>query len=206
MSHGHWFEFGWGPPWKAARHHRRGMWPPPPPPPGGPPGPPPWFFDFFAPPPARAERGEVRWLILDTLRDEPRHGYDIIRIIEERSAKSYRPSPGTVYPTLQMLEEMGLCRAVDRDGKKAYEITDAGRAELEEHKDDVEDAYARFNEASPHEAARELRELARWLERLMRVVARSVKHGGIAPRKRQQIEEVVRKAASEIEEILRSER
>jgi DNA-binding PadR family transcriptional regulator len=201
--HEHFFaNWAWGPPWKAGRHRHRG-WPPPPPP-GAPPGPPPWFFDFFAPPPPRAERGEVRWLILDALRDEARHGYDIIRIIEERSGGAYRPSPGTVYPTLQMLEEMGLVRAVDRDAKKAYELTDAGREELEAHKDDVEDAYARFSEASPHEAARELRELARWLERLMRVVGRSMRHGGISPRKRQQIEKVVRQAASEIEDILRS--
>ena len=58
----------------------------------------------------------------------------------------YSPSPGTVYPTLQWLEDEGLVRATDVDGKKVYEITDAGRKFLEEHKDVVEDIFDRVAE------------------------------------------------------------
>ena len=99
----------------------------------GPFGPPaggrgPSWGDWFGSPPPRAERGGVRYLVLDALSERPRHGYEVIQVIEERSGGSYRPSPGVIYPTLQMLEELGHARVVEQDNRKVYEITDAGRA------------------------------------------------------------------------------
>jgi DNA-binding PadR family transcriptional regulator len=76
-------------------------------------------------------RGEIRTALLTTLTEEPGHGYDVIQRLEERSGGAWRPSPGSVYPTLQLLEDEGLVRSTDRDGKRIYEITDAGRAEAE---------------------------------------------------------------------------
>ncbi len=62
------------------------------------------------------------------------HGYDLIRELEARSGGAWRPSPGSIYPTLQLLEDEGLVTAEERDGKRVYTITDAGRAELEERR------------------------------------------------------------------------
>jgi DNA-binding PadR family transcriptional regulator len=76
-------------------------------------------------------RGEIRTALLATLVEEPGHGYDVIQRLEEKSGGAWRPSPGSVYPTLQLLEDEGLVRSTERDGKRVYEITDAGRAEAE---------------------------------------------------------------------------
>jgi DNA-binding PadR family transcriptional regulator len=73
-------------------------------------------------------RGAVRVAILATLRDEPMHGYQIIQTLEQRTNGRWRPSAGSIYPTLQLLEDEGLVHAQDVDGRKTYGLTDAGRA------------------------------------------------------------------------------
>jgi DNA-binding PadR family transcriptional regulator len=70
------------------------------------------------------------------LAEEPRNGYQLMQTIEERSGGRWRPSPGSVYPTLAQLEDEGLVRSVERDGSKLLEITDQGRERLEESKTD----------------------------------------------------------------------
>lgn len=81
--------------------------------------------------PARARRGDVRTAVLAVLAEGPGHGYEVIQALEEKSGGRWRPSPGSVYPTLQQLEDEDLVRSNDREGKRVYEITDAGRAEAE---------------------------------------------------------------------------
>jgi DNA-binding PadR family transcriptional regulator len=93
----------------------------------------------------RARRGDVRAGLLSVLADGPMHGYDLIRELERRSGGMWSPSPGSVYPTLQMLEDEGLVTAQERDGKRVYSITDAGRTEVEERRGrDDEDAPWEF--------------------------------------------------------------
>jgi DNA-binding PadR family transcriptional regulator len=75
----------------------------------------------------RRRRGDVRMAILLLLAEEPRNGYQLMQVIEERSEGEWRPSPGSVYPVLSQLEDEGLVRATDRDGVKLFELTDAGR-------------------------------------------------------------------------------
>jgi DNA-binding PadR family transcriptional regulator len=77
----------------------------------------------------RMRRGDIRTALLAVLDEAPGHGYELIQRIDEKSGSAWRPSPGSVYPTLQLLEDEGLVSAVERDGKRVYEITDAGRAE-----------------------------------------------------------------------------
>jgi DNA-binding PadR family transcriptional regulator len=77
----------------------------------------------------RMRRGDIRTAVLLVLQEQPRHGYEVIQALEERTGGAWRPSPGSVYPTLQLLEDEGLARASERDGKKVYELTDAGREE-----------------------------------------------------------------------------
>lgn len=72
------------------------------------------------------QKGDLKYVILDLLKDKPRHGYDIIRELEELSYGFYKPSPGVIYPTLQMLEEMGYASSAEQEGKKVYSITEEG--------------------------------------------------------------------------------
>ena len=85
----------------------------------------------------RMRRGEIRFALLAALAEEPAHGYEIMQRLEEKSAGAWRPSPGSVYPTLQMLEDEGLVRSTERDGKRVFELTDAGRAELGRRTDEA---------------------------------------------------------------------
>ncbi|MEU2117891.1 PadR family transcriptional regulator [Streptomyces sp. NPDC016459] len=80
----------------------------------------------------RARRGDVRASILALLKDRPMHGYEMIREIGERSDGAWKPSPGSVYPTLQMLEDEGLIISESEGGKKLFTLTDTGRAEAED--------------------------------------------------------------------------
>jgi DNA-binding PadR family transcriptional regulator len=76
---------------------------------------------------ARARRGDVRAAMLKLLAEEPRNGYQLMQEIEQRSGGVWRPSPGSVYPALQQLEDEGLVRAEETDGRKLFHLTDAGR-------------------------------------------------------------------------------
>jgi DNA-binding PadR family transcriptional regulator len=93
---------------------------------GGPFGPP------FGGGRGRKRRGDVRLALLMLLAEEPRNGYQLMQAIEERSGGRWRPSPGSVYPTLAQLEDEGLIRVADGEGTKLLELTDAGRSYLEE--------------------------------------------------------------------------
>ena len=89
---------------------------------GGPPGPP-------GPRRGRMRRGDIRTAVLAVLAEGPGHGYEVMQRLEEKSEGAWRPSPGSVYPMLQLLEDEGLVRSTERDGKRVFEITDAGRTE-----------------------------------------------------------------------------
>ena len=81
---------------------------------------------------ARARRGDIKYLILEVLASGPRHGYDIITELENKSEGRYRPSPGSVYPTLTLLEEGGFITGAAVEGKRVFTITDAGRELLKQ--------------------------------------------------------------------------
>jgi DNA-binding PadR family transcriptional regulator len=95
--------------------------------------------------PGRARRGDVRLALLRLLAEEPRNGYQLMQAIEERSEGAWRPSPGSVYPTLAQLEDEGLIRSFDAEGARRFDITEAGRQHLE----------GRADEPAPWQPARE---------------------------------------------------
>jgi DNA-binding PadR family transcriptional regulator len=80
-------------------------------------------------------KGDLKYVILDMLKDKPRHGYDIIRELEELSYGFYKPSPGVIYPTLQMLQEMGYASSAEQEGKRVYSITEEGLKFLKNQSD-----------------------------------------------------------------------
>jgi DNA-binding PadR family transcriptional regulator len=81
------------------------------------------------------QKGDLKYVILNLMKEKPRHGYEIIRELDEQSHGLYKPSPGVVYPTLQMLEEMGYAVSAEQESKKVYSITDEGLKFLEQQKD-----------------------------------------------------------------------
>ncbi|WP_345595215.1 PadR family transcriptional regulator [Streptomyces marokkonensis] len=92
----------------------------------------PWGGRGRGGPRGRARRGDVRASILALLKDRPMHGYEMIQEIAERSGGAWKPSPGSVYPTLQLLEDEGLIASESEGGKKLFALTEAGRAAAEE--------------------------------------------------------------------------
>jgi DNA-binding PadR family transcriptional regulator len=91
------------------------------------------------------EQGDLKYVILKLLAEKPRHGYEIIKELEDRFGGAYAPSAGTVYPTLSMLEDLGYARAVPEEGgRKVYEVTDAGRQYLADHHDVVHEIFERI--------------------------------------------------------------
>ncbi|MFJ9818941.1 PadR family transcriptional regulator [Streptomyces sp. NPDC101151] len=104
--------------------------------PGGPGfGPGPWGPRGRGGPRGRARRGDVRASILALLKDRPMHGYEMIQEIAERSGGAWKPSPGSVYPTLQLLEDEGLIVSESEGGKKLFSLTESGRSAAEEGSD-----------------------------------------------------------------------
>jgi DNA-binding PadR family transcriptional regulator len=100
------------------------------------------------------EGGELRLVMLLLMESEPRHGYDIIREIETRTGGAYAPSPGIVYPTLTLLEEIGQVEARAAEGpKRLYAITPAGLAHLDEKRGEAEAALARLEALAQRESA-----------------------------------------------------
>ncbi|MGW2747112.1 PadR family transcriptional regulator [Streptomyces sp. NPDC001450] len=95
-------------------------------------GPGPWGPRGRGGPRGRARRGDVRASILALLKDRPMHGYEMIQEIAERSGGAWKPSPGSVYPTLQLLEDEGLITSESEGGKKLFSLTESGRSAAEE--------------------------------------------------------------------------
>lgn len=94
---------------------------------------------------------ELRLVLLRMIADEPRHGYDLIKAIEELTGGAYAPSPGVVYPALTMLADMGLtAEQKSDDARKRFAITDEGRAHLDERQEQVAALMARLSDLGAH--------------------------------------------------------
>jgi DNA-binding PadR family transcriptional regulator len=89
--------------------------------------------------------GDLKLLALALIEEQPRHGYELIKLIEEKTSGCYSPSPGVVYPTLTFLEEAGYVTAESEGAKKRYSITEEGRAHLEENRDIADLVLARLS-------------------------------------------------------------
>src|SRR5256885_9799540 len=93
------------------------------------------------------DQGHLKYVILRLLEEKPRHGYEIIKEIEDRFGGMYSPSPGTVYPILTMLEDLGYARAMpEENGKKIYEITEEGRKHLAENQPLIDDIFSKISD------------------------------------------------------------
>jgi len=149
------------------------------------------------------QKGDLKYVILDLLRDGPRHGYEVITVLKERSHGFYAPSPGAVYPTLQLLEEMGYVTAEQRDAKKVYTIAEDGRKFLAEQGQPAESIRSRMRSHWNPESAAEIRETMADIGTLARLIGQ---HSRTADQdKMRRVRDIVAKARSEIETILKEQ-
>lgn len=95
----------------------------------------------------RFGRGGLKLAILALVEQRPMHGYEVMQVLSNRSGGIYRPSPGSVYPTLQLLADQGFVTVQEQDGKKVYTITEAGREHLDRNRDTVDRIFGRASDS-----------------------------------------------------------
>lgn len=113
-------------------------------------------------------RGDLKFAILALIGEKPMHGYEVMQALEEESKGCYKASAGSIYPTLQLLEDQGLLRSQESDGKKIYSITDEGRAFLDDHQEQVDDIFARAEKFSDRVFGHGMADLSRTFAKLSR--------------------------------------
>jgi DNA-binding PadR family transcriptional regulator len=146
------------------------------------------------------QKGDLKYVILDLIKDKPRYGYEIIRALEEHSHGFYTPSPGAVYPTLQMLEEMGHASAIEQDGKRIYTITEEGRKFLAERKDLADEVKSQMKHHWNPENISVIGETMSEFGKLGDLMGHRLRY--MDPKKIKRIREVVSRAYQEIVTIL----
>jgi DNA-binding PadR family transcriptional regulator len=147
------------------------------------------------------ESGEVKYVILRLLKEKPRHGYEVIKALEEKMGGWYTPSAGTIYPTLQLLEDQGYVRAVETEGKRVYHITPEGEAFLEEHRDVIDDIFERVRGAVRGVAGGALGELSQAFAHLASEAYAEAWRSAPGDPRVQKIVEILKRAAADVEAV-----
>lgn len=142
---------------------------------------------------------DLRYVILYLISDAPRHGYEIIKLIEGRTSGAHSPSPGIVYPTLTLLEEMGLAAVTVEGTRKLYAITDEGRRELEAHRAGTEAVLQRMQQAGERHTRERPGSLLRAMENLKMVLR--MRGGQWSPDQLAAATDVIDNAAKQIERL-----
>lgn len=151
------------------------------------------------------EQGDLKYVILQLLEEKPRHGYEIIKALEERFGGTYSPSAGTVYPTLTLLEDLGYARVtVEESGKKIYSITDEGKAYLGQNRSAVDDIFDRIGELGSAFLSDAMMDVNRAFKDVGRATYRGAPRIFRDKESIAKIKEVLARAAREIDEIVNS--
>jgi DNA-binding PadR family transcriptional regulator len=147
-------------------------------------------------------QGDLRYVILKLLEEKPRHGYEVIKAIEELLAGMYTPSPGAIYPTLAMLEDLGYATSTaDEAGKKVFTITDEGRKHLDENRDVIEALFAKMKGMTEGMSGEKTNELRR---AMMNVKRAAFLRYGKKPWTKEQVEQaaaILDQAAAELDKL-----
>ena len=148
------------------------------------------------------ESGELRLVLLKLIADEPRHGYELIKAVEDLTEGEYAPSPGVVYPTLTMLEDMGLiAEKKSKDSKKVYEATDEGRAHLEENSEEVDVLIERLEGHGHHRRRGQRPEIGRAIGNLMAALRNRIASRGWNEELLNEVVDILDEAAQRIERV-----
>lgn len=150
----------------------------------------------------RFEKGHLKYLVLRLLSERPRHGYDLLRAFEERFGGLYVPSPGVLYPALQLLEDMGYVEVQAESGRKVYRVTEAGQQFLRDEHELVDRAWRSMTDWAAAEEHDELHELVHQLVALGHILGDRTHRRSVEPDQIPRIRAVVSRAQAEIEAIL----
>ena len=148
------------------------------------------------------ESGELRLVLLKLIADEPRHGYDLIRAIEELTGGEYAPSPGVVYPTLTLLQDMGFIEEAAGEGqRKPFQITDEGRSHLDERSDEVDGLIERLSDMKPRDSGMAGPAIGRAVKNLMTAMSHRIGREGLDEDLLLEIAAILDEAAQRIERV-----
>ncbi|MCB8874795.1 PadR family transcriptional regulator [Acidisoma silvae] len=146
------------------------------------------------------EQGQLRLVLLGMIAEAPRHGYELIKAIEDRLGGGYSPSPGVIYPTLTLLSELGYATVSETEGgRKLYTITDLGRAHLAENQTVVDMIFARIDRASAAAPGRRSPQIVRAIENMKTALRLKMEGGQLTDIQVQTIAEALDTAARTIE-------
>jgi len=148
------------------------------------------------------KHGDLRLLILALIGEQPRHGYDLITEIEQRTGGAYKPSPGVMYPALDVIQDMGLAKAKKQDGKRVFYLTEAGEAELAEQAEAVANIQSRLealNQPTPDSEPGDIRTAMR---RLRHTVFKAVTEAWPDTSNHEQITAILTKARADIADLV----
>ena len=148
------------------------------------------------------ESGELRLVMLKLIADQPRHGYELIKAIEDMTGGEYAPSPGIVYPTLTLLEDMGfIVEKKSKDSKKIFAATDEGRAHLAENVAEVEELFERLSDLAPKESSSAGPAIGRAVKNLMTALSHRIGRDGLDEELLLDIAAILDEAAQRIERV-----
>ncbi|WP_246263444.1 PadR family transcriptional regulator [Parasphingopyxis algicola] len=148
------------------------------------------------------DSGELRLVLLKLIEQEPRHGYDLIRAIEDMTDGQYVPSAGVIYPTLSLLEDSSLIEALESDGaRKAFAITDEGRAELEQKTEEVDALMARLSRHGESARRGDSASVKRAMGNLFAVLGHRLSEKGIDEALVREVTDILDEAAQRIERL-----
>ena len=148
------------------------------------------------------ESGELRLVLLKLIADEPRHGYDLIRAIEELTGGEYAPSPGIIYPTLTMLQDMGFIEESKEKGpRKPFQITDEGRQHLEERAEEADELIDRLKDLAPDPRSDTGPAIGRAVKNLMTALSHRIGRDGLDEELLHEIAAILDEAAQRIERV-----
>lgn len=147
------------------------------------------------------DSGELKLVLLKLIADSPRHGYDLIREIEERTGGAYAPSPGVIYPTLTLLDDMGQIEATAEGSKKSFAITDTGRAELDAKAEEVRAIFHRLAEMNAMRAKTDGAPIRRAMGNLRAVLQNRLSNDDVTADTLHDVAALIDEAAQKIERL-----
>jgi DNA-binding PadR family transcriptional regulator len=148
------------------------------------------------------EGGQLRLVLLKLISDQPRHGYDLIRAIEELTGGEYAPSPGVVYPTLTLLQDMGLIEeAAGKGPRKPFQATAEGKKQLKEQAEEVEALFERLRDLAPRESSNAGPAIGRAVRNLMTAMSHRIGRDGLNEELLLEIAAILDEAAQRIERV-----
>jgi DNA-binding PadR family transcriptional regulator len=146
------------------------------------------------------EQGDLRLVLLKLIADQPRHGYELIKAVEDSVGGAYSPSPGVVYPTLTLLEELGYATAQEQSGKKLYTITPEGQAFLDSQAPAVSTLFAKIAEVAMANRGRNAPQVVRAMENLRTALRLKLSGGALSETQVQAVADALDAAARAVEQ------